>query len=193
MLSVYVGCLLFGGVLLAASVFGGHDHDAGGGDVDHGGEHHGDHGGLPFVSLRFWAFSIAFFGLAGAALALAGVGRIAAVVAGGFGLSAGYISWRVLRSLARESIGLVRDGAANVGREGRLLLPVGKGQRGKLRLTVAGTSVDLLAETDGDEALGSGETVLIVGMRGNVALVERNPAVRGPGEPAPPAAGKEGP
>ncbi len=65
-----------------------------------------------------------------------------------------------------------------MGREGKLLLPVARGQRGKVRLGLpGGGDVDLLAESE-DEALGSGAEVLIVEVRGNVAVVARAPAER---------------
>jgi membrane protein implicated in regulation of membrane protease activity len=198
MFPIYIGSLLFGGVLLGASMFvghdGDHDHDAGQGhDHDHGPGDHAHHGPgaslLPILSLRFWAFSIAFFGAAGAVLSLAGLGALTPVVAGGFGLGSGYVSARVLRSLSRKTVGLVGSANAHVGREGRLLLPVQKGQRGKLRVSIGGITTDLLAETEAAESLPAGATVLIVGMRDNVALVERNPAE--PPRPALPSTGKE--
>jgi hypothetical protein len=189
-LPVYIGSFLFGGVLLGASVFGGHDHDAGGHDASHDAAHgEGQQGAaaglLPLLSLRFWAFSLAFFGLAGAVLTLGGLGALTPAVAGAFGVGSGYTAARVLRGLARRPLGLIGDGAANVGREGRLLLPVRPGQRGKLRLAVGGVSTDLLAETEGAEALAAGEIVLIVGMRDNVALVVRNPAALAEHDPHP--------
>jgi hypothetical protein len=67
-----------------------------------------------------------------------------------------------------------------VGREGRVLLPVEKGKRGKVRLSIAGVSTDVIAETEGEGALAAGETALVVGMRGTVALVERSPATLPP-------------
>jgi hypothetical protein len=187
MLSIYVGGLLFGGVLLAASILGGHaEHGDLGGHA--GGDHDGSQGGhgLPFLSLRFWAFTLAFFGLTGAALTLAGggLGALVPVLAGAVGLSCGLVSARVLRLLGRRPVGLLGDAGAHVGREGRVLLPVGasKGQLGKIRLQIGGTSTDLVAETEGDAGLAAGETALVVGMRGNVALVERSPGALPPAE-----------
>ena len=189
MLSVYIASLLFGGVLLGGSILGGHG-DGGGhelGPVGHGdgpGGHDHDHQSnnrLPFLSLRFWAFAIAFFGLTGMALTIAGtLGAITPVVAGAVGLGCGLASARVLRSLTRNSVGLLGDANAHVGREARVLLPLSRGQRGKIRLQIGGTSTDLVAETEGDAALVPGESALVVGIRGNVALVERNPAALPP-------------
>lgn len=184
MLSFYLGCLAFGGVLLVASMFGGHgDHgaDHGGGDHDHGhgdGHHHGSGTSLlPLLSLRFWTFALAFFGLSGAVLTGVGAGAaLTAVASGGFGLGAGYGAARLLQALAHRPVGLIAGAQAHIGREGKLLLPVDRQQRGKIRISVGGLASDLLAETEGDEPLPAGATAIIVGMRGNVALVERSPS-----------------
>jgi hypothetical protein len=59
-----------------------------------------------------------------------------------------------------------------------LLLPVDRGQRGKVRLAQPGGGhVDMVAESD-DDVLATGATVLIVEVRGNVAVVARGPAER---------------
>jgi membrane protein implicated in regulation of membrane protease activity len=171
-LSFYLGCLAFGGLFVGASLFGGHDSH-----IDHTADHGGDQAAalLPLLSLRFWTFSLAFFGLAGAALTGTGalVGAAAAGVAGGVGVTFGYTASRLLGNLTRRPLGLVASGAAHIGREATLLLPVGRGQRGKIRLTISGVSTDLVAETDGDQPLPAGATVMVVGLRGNVAVVER--------------------
>ena len=69
MFAVYVGALLFGGVLLVASMVGfGHDGDAHvGGDAggDHGHGHDENSSWLALFGVRFWSFGSAFFGLCG--------------------------------------------------------------------------------------------------------------------------------
>ena len=186
MLSIYIGGLLFGGVLLGASVFGGHGDHGGHGDAHAGGNGH-DHGDghaqeqnplLPLFSLRFWAFTAAFFGLTGLALTFAGgLGAVLTpVIAGAVGVGCGYGSSRVLSGLARRPVGLVGSAEAHVGREAKVLLPIGRGQRGKIRMQIGGTTTDMVAETEGEGQLRPGETALVVGMRGTVALVEISPA-----------------
>ena len=183
-LAVYLVCLAFGGLLLAVSAFSGHDgHDHGGHGphLDHGQDHaHDGHQASPFLvllSMRFWTFSLAFFGLTGAALTWLGAlgGVVTAVVAAGAGLGAGYVASRLLDSLTRTPLGVVAGAGAHIGREGVLLLPVDRAQPGKVRLSIAGASTDFVAETQAAEALATGTTVLVVGFRGNVALVERSP------------------
>ena len=188
MFAIYLGALLFGGVLIAASAFGGADH---GGDV-HGGDAGGDADGdgghgdghdesqasawLSLFGLRFWSFGTAFFGLTGLVLRALGWPALAPVLGGGVGIAAGLGASATFRMLTRDVVGQVRDAGALVGREGKLLLPVARGQRGKLRLALpAGGDVDLLAESDEDEVLAAGTEVLIVEVRGNVAVVARAP------------------
>jgi membrane protein implicated in regulation of membrane protease activity len=182
---VYVGSLLFGGVLIAASFFGGgHDADVhAGGDTDHSGDGHDQSQASAILSLfglRFWSFGAGFFGLTGLVLHLIGGPALAVaapLISGGVGVAAGLGASTAFRALARDTIGQVKGASALVGREGRLLLPVARAQRGKVRMPVPGGGhVDLLAESDDDAALDAGVEVLIVEVRGNVAIVERAPA-----------------
>jgi membrane protein implicated in regulation of membrane protease activity len=183
--AVYVGSLLFGGLLIAASFFGGgHDADVHGGDAGHGDSGDGHDQGqasawLSLFGLRFWSFGSAFFGLTGLILHLVGgpvLASAAPLIAGGIGVASGLGASTTFRALARDTIGQVRGATALVGREGRLLLPVARSQRGKVRMPVPGGGhVDLLAESDDDAALDAGADVLVVEVRGNVAVVERAP------------------
>ena len=187
MVVVYVGSLLFGGVLIAASFFGaGHDTDVHvGGDTGHGTwrrarSEPGVGAILSLFGLRFWSFGSRVLRpdrrrpalIGGPALAVA-----APLISGGVGVAAGLGASTAFRALARDTIGQVKGASALVGREGRLLLPVARTQRGKVRMPVPGGGhVDLLAESDDDDALDAGVEVLIVEVRGNVAIVERAPA-----------------
>jgi membrane protein implicated in regulation of membrane protease activity len=181
--AVYVGSLLFGGLLIAASFFGGgHDADVHGGDAGHGDGHDQSTASawLSLFGLRFWSFGSAFFGLTGLVLHLVAgpvLAAVAPLIAGGIGVASGLGASTAFRALARDTIGQVRGATALVGREGRLLLPVARTQRGKVRMPVPGGGhVDLLAESDDDDALDAGAEVLVVEVRGNVAVVERAPA-----------------
>ena len=140
---------------------------------------------LSLFGLRFWSFGAAFFGLTGVVLHLIGGPALAVaapLIAGGVGAAAGLGASTAFRTLARDTVGQVKGASALVGREGRLLLPVARTQRGKVRMPVPGGGhVDLLAESDDDDALDAGVEVLIVEVRGNVAIVERAPAALPPG------------
>jgi flotillin len=117
-LSFYLGCLAFGGLFVGASLLGGHHGDSGGHD---GPDDLADHPGpspvlLPLVSLRFWTFSLAFFGLAGAALT--SLGALAApllpVVAGGVDLTNMPIEVSVKSAYSKGGIPLNVHGIANI-------------------------------------------------------------------------------
>ena len=190
MFAVYVGFLLFGGLLIVASFFGaGHDADVHVGDVHVGGDGHGHGDGhdqnqatawLSLFGLRFWSFGGAFFGFTGLILHRVGGPALAAagpIIAAAVGVAAGLGASIAFRTLARDTIGQVRGASALVGREGRVLLPIARAQRGKVRMAVPGGGhVDLLAESDDDGVIEAGADVLIVEIRGNVAVVERAPA-----------------
>jgi membrane protein implicated in regulation of membrane protease activity len=197
-LPIYLAALAFGGVLLIGSLVGGHHQaEAEAGTGLDGGHHAGDgheHSSdqhdspatataylwfiRPVLSLRFWIFGLTFFGLTGSildGLRLAAPGPTA-VIAIVLGLTTGYLASRLFQSLAHQSVGEINPQGAHVGREGSLLLPVSKGQRGKMRVVVGGVAADLLVESDNEATLPAGTTVLVVGMRGTVALVEPSPA-----------------
>jgi membrane protein implicated in regulation of membrane protease activity len=184
-LSIYIACVVFGGVLILGSIVLGHGDsgDAGGAagsDVHAGGAaHDGDSGGLvTFLSVRFWSFAVAFFGLGGLVVhLLGGEGARAAspAIAAVVGLSSGYAAARLLARLTNDAVGTIGNSASHVGREGRLLLPVARGQRGKVRVPVVGGHLDLVAESDAEDPLPIGTTVLILEMRGSTAVVERTP------------------
>ncbi len=185
MLAVYLGSLAFGALLILASLFGaGHDADM---HVDlHAGDGHGDGHDqstssalLALFGIRFWSFATMFFGATGAILhVFAGpaLAVLAPFIAGAVGVAAGLGASMTFRALSRETVGLLRGPGALVGRGGRLLLPVSRAQRGKVRIAVPGSGdVDLIAESDDDATLDAGVEVLIVEVRGNVAVVERAP------------------
>lgn len=188
MVAIYVGALLFGGVLIVASLVGAGDHPVGG-HVGAGADPHAGGGNAVLAALlgvRFWSFGAAFFGVT--ALLLHAVGgaalRAAApLVSAAVGVGAGFAASLFFRSMTRASVGRVGEASALVGREGKLLLPVSRAQPGKVRLAQPpGGQLDLVAETSDDDALPAGAEVLVVELRGTVAVVTRGPATR-PGRP----------
>ncbi|HJX52106.1 MAG TPA: hypothetical protein VJ801_05010 [Polyangia bacterium] len=188
MFSAYIVCLLAGGVVLGASMFGG--HDSGGGDAHVGDVHVGDaHGGvdheghhdwagrLPFLSLRFWTWGVTFFGLAGLALTLGGTpAPLVPWLAAAGGVGSGWGASWALGRLTRDAVGVLPEASSHIGREAKLLLPLRRGERSKIRLSIGGVETDLLAETDLEAEIPAQSTVLVVGMRGLTALVELTPA-----------------
>jgi membrane protein implicated in regulation of membrane protease activity len=179
--AIYIGALLFGGVLIAASAFAAGDHPVDG-FAAHAADPHAEgssHGQiLALFGLRFWSFASAFFGVAGLLLRAAGVPASAGIAAA-VGVAAGLGASVFFRKMTREAVGRVGEAGALVGREGKLLLPVGRAQQGKVRLAQpGGGQVDLVAESTDGEALPAGAEVMVVEVRGNVAVVTRAPASR---------------
>jgi hypothetical protein len=199
MLSLYILCMLAGGVVLAASAFAGHDSADGGGGEVHAGDVHAAEAGtdgadghdgqhhvgakLPFLSMRFWTWGATFFGLTGAVLTWAdSAAGLVPVLAGVVGAGSGWGATYVLDRLTRDAVGVLPEASSHIGREGKLLLPLRKGERSKVRLAIGGVSTDLLAETDAETEIEAGSPVLIVGMRGVVAMVESTRAALGAAE-----------
>jgi hypothetical protein len=181
--AIYIGALLFGGVLILASVFGAGEHavDVHSSDVS---DPHAEGSGHVLLAalfgIRFWSFGAAFFGLTGLLLRVLGAPALAAPVGAVVGAAAGFAASLLFRKMTREAVGSVGDAGALVGREGRLLLPVTSAQQGKVRIAQPGGGhVDLIAALNGsDETLAVGAEVIVVDVRGTVAVVTRSPSAR---------------
>lgn len=177
MLMVYLIALIVGGVLLALTLVLGGAADHGAGELDHdaGGAADGDQAGaldavfawLPVTSLRFWTFFAAFFGAVGTVLSawnLAGPAPAAALA-----VAAGYLSGllmnRAMRYLSRSDSDSSLGGGDLVGAGALVLLPVGPGAPGKVRVRLKGRAVDLLAVTDDERPLAAGQHAMVLSMR----------------------------
>ena len=191
---LYLFAFGLGGVLLLGSiVLGDKDTDAAGqgdaGDADsqaqhfdHGvGEAHGALAGLftAFLSLRFWMFFLAFFGLTG--LVLDGLdlvdGPLVALVAAVFmGLVTGQATVAVFRRLAHSETSTAATASDYIGRTGRVLVGFGPGALGKVRLVLKGTTVDVLATTDDERPFQPDDEALIITMNDTTAVVARSPS-----------------
>ncbi len=121
-------------------------------DVDADGDAEG--GALAFLSLRFWVFFASFFGLTGVLLSALGLGPLATGIAATvLGLFAGSVVTRTVRRLkAREPDSSVGE-LDLVGERGAVLLPIGPGRIGKIRVALKGRDVELLARLVGDRAV----------------------------------------
>lgn len=183
------GVLLLGSILIGDKDAGGDggdggDGDGGGGDTqaqhfDHGvGDGHGSLAGLftAFLSLRFWMFFLAFFGLTG--LLLDGLDLVdspltALIAALGMGLVTGQGTVAVFRRLADSETSTAASAGDYIGRSGRVMVGFGPGALGKVRLTLKGTTVDVLATTEDERAFSPGDEALVIAMNDTTALVSR--------------------
>lgn len=167
--NIYLGAIAFGATLLIASFL------LGGKDTDHG-DAHADVGiaWAPFGSLRFWIFMFTFGGGAGYALerlhtssVVAGVGALA------IGWVAGALAVSVIRSMTKHSVSSDIVASELIGMTGELVLPVGPGKPGKVRLDIKGRQEDFVANSVEEAGnLPTGSTVLIVaeGDRGSLLV-----------------------
>jgi membrane protein implicated in regulation of membrane protease activity len=184
---LYLAALIVGlGVLGLQFVMGASGGGAEASDLDHAdgdhadGDHHGGHGHADagivavFLSIRFWTFGLLAFGLVGSALhflALAsplGTGILAALM----GLGSGALSSLTFRFLSRTQVSSGAEATDAIGQVGRVLIPIERGKRGKIRIALRGQTVDLLASTD-DEKLKDGDLVVVEELRGTTAHVSR--------------------
>jgi len=189
-LTIYATALAVGGTLLFGSVVLGHHgvdhgHDFGQGGGGHGG--HGGHAGGPelgliaaFLSVRFWTFALAFFGLTGVIfekIVPMEDGRIvlASSVVAGFviGLAAALI----VNKLRAETVTSTPSELGYVGLEGEVLLEVTPAEAGRIRVSARGSLIDLPAKTDGP-SFPKGARALVVDVTDGVARVTA-PAPKG--------------
>lgn len=198
---IYLTSLIIGGVLLGASILlGGHDDadldasgdvdgdlgadaeldiDADGGldkDVDPTG--HGDFSGVlfSFLSLRFWTFFLAFFGLTGIVLGslnLVSSDWLGFLLALGMGLSTGLGATAIIRRLSADHTGRAVSSRDYIGKTARVIVPFEGQGVGKIRVDIKGSTVDLLASGFEEEGYGGKEEVVIVEMDGARARVAR--------------------
>lgn len=128
----------------------------------------------PYLSFRFWTFLFAFFGLTGVLLTLfAEWGpTLVAGLSAGMGLFAGLGVTYVLH-VANQSRG--REGITEVDYKGsiaRVILPISRDQRGKVRMQIKGRTVDVLAIGEDEEVvLDLGQECIVLGIEDGVARV----------------------
>ncbi|MBU0551198.1 hypothetical protein KKF91_21805 [Myxococcota bacterium] len=203
MLTFYLISGIIGGSLVVLSALGGlGDHDAeleldhdvdldadvdieaeADVDIEAGVDHDGElavNAWIPFLSMRFWTYCAAGFGLTGGVLTgLGALGEPAVgLAAGGTGLVAGLGMSYAMRLLRRgEAHG---HGVHEYpGAEGIVRVAIPPGGVGKIRVTLRGEELDLLAVSDASETLPLGAPVVIVEMVGPQAKVVHRGIIMG--------------
>lgn len=184
MIYLYLFALVLGGVLLGASlILGGHGAP-GEGDASADGAAHPDapdEAGVEsllvaFLSLRFWTFFLAFFGLTGVVLdglGLVASSLLAAVLSAAMGVATGAAAVWVMRRVRGDETNSAAIAKDYVGRTGRVLVGLGPGKVGKVRLEVRGASVDLLCVPIDGQTVEPKEEVIVVEMDGTHAKVAK--------------------
>jgi len=181
MLTLYLIALMVGGTLVMATlVLGDHgdadlatdldvDVDV---DVHVDVDAHADAVGapdavlswLPFASLRFWTFFLAFFGLTGTVLAglgLVGNAIAVAIIAVVVGYVSGFCVVKALRNLRETSADSSVSETDYLGATGIVMVSVGPGHTGKVRLALKGRDVELLARTEDETTLAAKQPVMV--------------------------------
>ena len=173
MLSLYAACLVTGLGVLFVQLFFGH---YGGHDVHHGDGGHEITPWTVLASVRFWSFTLLAFGLVGTLLtffSMAG-GAVTLTTATLAGVASGIFSVTVIsRLLQRSPQSLAWYGDVR-GRVGRVVVPIAGDGRGKVRVDVKGSAVDVVARAR--EPLEAGEAVVVEEVSSDgEALVSRAP------------------
>jgi len=192
MLTLYLMCLLLGGILIALSIFGGGDTDvdvdvAADVDVDadvdidaDGGGVDGDGGeGLAaaarFLSMRNLVFFLAFFGLTGTLLTLLQAGHVATLLtAAGLGILAAWAVHRLMGYLRGSQSGALPSPSALAGSEARVVVGITPTRPGKVDVVAGDRTYQYLARIHEGAKLDrveAGDTVVVVRIQDGTALV----------------------
>ena len=156
-----------------AELGGDLDHDLAGHDLGHGAG-----GFLPILlSIRFWTFGALAFGLSGSLLHFLQLAptSVTPVVAVATGLTAGFFASWAFKQLARSTTTSGATATEAVGQVGKVLVPLEKGARGKVRIQLRGQTTDYLAFSD-DGDFEAGAEVLITDVEEGQVRVARAPA-----------------
>lgn len=196
MLALYIITGVVGGALILLTlVVGDHDTDTeAGGDlhldgadvhvdqvdhVDHI-DHVDGHGDmqvdagvwLPFLSVRFWTFFSCFFGVTGSLLTWTGQSFLVSLVTAlAVGFGTGWLAAYAMHRLSQEQVSSGVTSSDYIGQTGKVLLPVGGGKEGQVRVFIKGTTIDLMAVSDAPDPLPVKTEVLIIEMMGPTAKV----------------------
>jgi membrane protein implicated in regulation of membrane protease activity len=173
---LYAAAFLLGaGILLIQLLSGHHGHDVGAGhDVgtDGGGHHPSQGPGL--MSIRSLSYGVFAFGFVGGALHVLGLAApgVALAVGLGAGAAATLLVGLTFRQLGDPSVSGAAGFHEALGASGRVIVACARGRSGKVRVSLKGQSVDMLATTDEDE-IPAGAEVVIAEVRDAVVHVTR--------------------
>ncbi|MCB9794854.1 MAG: hypothetical protein H6741_19285 [Alphaproteobacteria bacterium] len=131
---------------------------------------------MPLLSLRFWTYALTAFGATGALLMLFGLAtalHLPGAIVTGF--VAGYgMSWTI-NALKKNTVTTTADASQARASEAEVVLAVGPGKTGKVKLMMGGSLVELIATTREEVRLERGEKVLVISVddgRAEVASFE---------------------
>lgn len=184
--SVYLISLIVGGFFVLLSIFGGAEHDSDT-DIDAEFDHDFDHdlsgdmdvgtdvGFVDLLSIRALFLFSAFFGLTGSVMTWTGGGEpYTAIMAALTGLAVGLGGNYMIKKIAHENVTSNVTKANMRGKTGRVILPFGSDDKGKILIEVKGQRLQLTARSLSDESedvFAEGDEVVVVRIDGRVAEV----------------------
>lgn len=168
---VYAVAFVLGGGILFIQLVSGTDHDVGA-DHDFGGGDHHPLEGPGLMSIRSLSYGTFAFGFVGGMLHVLGLVR--PPVALGTGIASGVVAALLVGLTFRRLSDVAVSGEASLheaaGSRARVLVPCARDRAGKVRVTLKGQTVDMLATTD-EDAIAAGAEVVITEVRDMVAHV----------------------
>ena len=173
MLYLYAASLLFGGVMIGASLLFGGDHHSG--ETFHAHDM-GAEGWLPFGSMRFWTFLFFAFGLTGGLFTLTdSLGEMPSLIVSAIvGLVTAAGATAALKKLSNQQISSGVNQGDYIGVTARALLPMSGQKLGKIRVYLKGQAHDLQAVIVGDDEVQPKDEVMIVEVNDEVAKVVKS-------------------
>jgi membrane protein implicated in regulation of membrane protease activity len=186
MLTLYLVCLVLGGLLIAVSIFGGGDTDVDvdvsadadvdvEADVDANGEGEGLTAAARFLSLRNLVFFMAFFGLTGTLLSALGGQHLATLLTSlGLGVVAAYAVQRLMDYLRSSQSGALPGASALAGAEARVVVGLAGRRPGKVDVVAGDRTYQFVArlhEGAGVDHAEVGDALVVVRIQDGIALV----------------------
>jgi membrane protein implicated in regulation of membrane protease activity len=166
---VYLIAMILGGGVLLVQVISGKDHDPLHFDHDLGTEHLEGPG---LLSTRSMVYGLFTFGFIGAALHIPGLASpgvaLAVALLGGLAAGAG-VGYMFHMAGHPEAAGGGRFDEAR-GRTARVILPCAPDRRGKIRVSLRGHQVDMMALSENGE-IPEGREVVVVEVKDDIARV----------------------
>lgn len=166
---LYLLALILGGGILLVQLLAGSDHH----DLDHGGEPH-PYEGPGVLSIRSATYGLFTFGVVGGVLHVLALASPGLALAGGLAtgvMTTFFVGLTFKRLSDPEASGEAGFHEMKGGR-GRVLVACTRDGRGKIRVSLKGQQVDMLATTD-EESIPVGAEVRVVDVRDDVAHVAR--------------------
>jgi membrane protein implicated in regulation of membrane protease activity len=136
---------------------------------------------IPFLSIRFWTYAIGTFGVIGVLLSLVSRAQEPAIVtiSGVTGFAMGLVAACAYRWAQKCQTSSAVSENDYVGTEAHVLVAARPGHPGKVRMSIRGDLIDMIAATEGDKSIEAGEEVLVVGLDGSQVRIARKEDILG--------------